>query len=236
MAEACREAGCALLGGETAEMPGMYHEGEYDVAGFIVGSVARDRMVLGKDIVPGDAVLALPSNGLHTNGYSLARKVFGVEGSHELMRERLSRHIPELGRSLGEALAETHRAYLREISPLLDLPERPIKGMAHITGGGLVDNIPRILPDGCAVALDTGAWEVPWIFRLIQSEGDIDPAEMARVFNMGLGMVMVAAPEHVELIEARIPEAMLVGEVVKAEDGEHAERVIFTRRGTGTEA
>jgi phosphoribosylformylglycinamidine cyclo-ligase len=219
MAEACKDAGCALLGGETAEMPGMYHEGEYDVAGFIVGSARRDRLVLGKDIVPGDIVLALPSNGLHTNGYSLARKVFGLEGGHEQIRERLERYEPSLGETLGETLTRPHRSYLPEISPLLDLPGLPVKGMAHITGGGLVDNIPRILPEGTAIELDTNAWEVPAIFRLIQSDGRIPAAEMARVFNMGLGMILVVAPENVRMVEEMTPGIMRMGTVVEQENG-----------------
>jgi phosphoribosylformylglycinamidine cyclo-ligase len=230
MAEACRKSGCALLGGETAEMPGIYHDGEYDVAGFVVGTVARDRLVLGENIVPGDVVLALPSNGLHTNGYSLARKVLGLQGSHAEMRERLNRYEPTLGRTLGEALVEPHRSYLREISPLLDLPGRPIKGMAHITGGGLLDNIPRILPEGCAVELDTDTWRVPPIFRLIQEEGQIPATEMARVFNMGIGMVLVVAPENAGLVKEKTPGILQVGRVIERDN--HA-RVQF--RGSGLE-
>lgn len=227
MAEACGKAGCALLGGETAEMPGMYHEGEYDVAGFIVGAVSRDRLLLGETIEPGDVALALPSNGLHTNGYTLARKVLGLEGSHEEMREKLSRYEPSLGRTLGEALIAPHRSYLPEIAPLLDLPERPVKGMAHITGGGLVDNIPRILPTGCAVEIDTDTWQAPPLFKLIQSEGGIEPIEMARVFNMGIGMVVIVAPGQVETVMERVPEIMRVGRVI-AQEGDN--RVLFTGR------
>ncbi len=219
MAHACRDAGCALLGGETAEMPGMYHAGEYDLAGFIVGNVHKSRLVLGKNIVVGDVVLGLPSNGLHTNGYSLARKVFGLEGSHAEMRDRLDQYEPMLGSTLGETLTEPHRSYLPEIGPLLEMNDLPIKGMAHITGGGLIDNIPRILPEGCAVELDMGAWEVPAIFSLIQQQGHISPAEMARVFNMGLGMIIVAAPEKVELIKASVPGIMNVGRVIEHKDG-----------------
>jgi phosphoribosylformylglycinamidine cyclo-ligase len=230
MAEACRMSGCALLGGETAEMPGIYHDGEYDVAGFVVGMVARDRLVLGENIVPGDIVLALPSSGLHTNGYSLARKVMGLDGSHAEMRERLNRYEPSLGRTLGEVLTEPHRSYLPEVLPLLDLPERPIKGMAHITGGGLVDNIPRILPEGCAVELDTAAWQVPPIFGLIQKEGRIPVTEMTRVFNMGIGMVLVVAPEHVETVEEKTPGILRVGRVIEQD---HGGRVQF--RGSGLE-
>ena len=219
MAEACREAECALLGGETAEMPGMYNDGEYDVAGFIVGGVERDRLVLGEGIAPGDIVLALPSNGLHTNGYSLARKVFALEGEQQEVRAKLERHEESLGRTLGEALTEPHRSYLREIGPLLDLPDCPVKGMAHITGGGLIENIPRILPEGCAVELYTDAWEVPPVFRLIEEKGGIDPAEMARVFNMGLGMVIVTSPEQASAAKYSAPEAIEVGRVIGYKDG-----------------
>jgi phosphoribosylformylglycinamidine cyclo-ligase len=233
MAEACQAAGCALLGGETAEMPGMYHTGEYDVAGFIVGTVARDRLVLGNTITPGDIVLALPSNGLHTNGYSLARKVFGLDGEAGEVQERLNRHEPELGRSLGEALTEPHRSYLPEIGPLLDLPERPVKGMAHITGGGLVDNIPRILPEGCAAQLYTDSWQVTSIFRMIQREGGIAASEMARVFNMGLGMIVVVAPEHVEMVQEKTPGILRVGAIIEQGDGS---RVQFEGSGLEVEA
>jgi phosphoribosylformylglycinamidine cyclo-ligase len=231
MAEACRAAGCALLGGETAEMPGVYRVGEYDVAGFIVGTVQRDRMVLGEGIVPGDVALALPSNGLHTNGYSLARKVFGLDDNdRDAALARLERYEPRLDRTLGEALVASHTSYLAAIAPLLDLAERPVKGMAHITGGGLVENIPRVLPDGCAVELDAAAWEAPPIFGLIQSEGGIEPYEMARVFNMGLGMVLFASPEGADLIQARMPKALRVGRVVEQEENE---RVIIRSRESG---
>jgi phosphoribosylformylglycinamidine cyclo-ligase len=228
MAEACLAAGCALLGGETAEMPGMYHEGEYDVAGFIVGTVRRDRMVIGDRIRPGDVALALPSSGLHTNGYSLARKVFGLTSSTEQARERLSRYEPELGRTLGDALTEPHRSYLPDVAPLLDLPEQHLKGIAHITGGGLLDNIPRILPEGCAVELDRAAWDVPPLFRLIEREGGIDPAEMARVFNMGIGMVVVAAPEDADAVLARTPEMFRAGRIIEADTS--GDRVVFAGR------
>lgn len=219
ISEACRAAGCALLGGETAEMPGIYRAGEYDVAGFIVGTVSRDRLVMGKEIAPGDVVMALPSSGLHTNGYSLVRKVFALDDEdRDAALDRLNRYESSLGCTLGDALIVPHRSYLAEIMPLLDMPEHPIKGMAHITGGGLVDNIPRVLPDECAVKLDTEAWEVPPIFRIIQSEGKITPFEMARVFNMGLGMVLITAPEHAELIRARLPQALQVGQVIERKE------------------
>jgi phosphoribosylformylglycinamidine cyclo-ligase len=226
MAEACREGGCALLGGETAEMPGMYNPGEYDVAGFVVGAVARDRLVLGEGIVPGDVAMALPSNGLHTNGYSLARKVFGlVDGDNAAARDRLERYEPELGYTLGEALTRPHTSYLSQIAPLLDRAERPIKGIAHITGGGLLDNIPRVLPEGCALDLYTGSWQAPPIFGMIERTGAIRPEEMARVFNMGLGMVLFVSLEHLDLVRESAPEAIEVGRVVKRDGGEQVQLV-----------
>lgn len=224
MAEACQAAGCALLGGETAEMPGMYQDGEYDVAGFIVGGVRRDRLILGKTIEPGDVVLAFPSNGLHTNGYSLARKVLGLDGELAEASRQLNAYESVLGCTLGEALTRPHRSYLAEIVPLLEMERQPIKGMAHITGGGLLDNIPRVLPEGCAVRLDTTTWSVPPIFQLIQERGGIKSGEMARVFNMGLGMVVIVAPGHVGGVKSRVPEMMEVGKVVRQEGDE---RVIF---------
>lgn len=227
MAEACKAAGCALLGGETAEMPGMYKPGEYDVAGFIVGTVRRDRLTLGADIETGDVVLALPSNGLHTNGYSLARKALGLDDDMEQARNRLNSYNVEIGGTLGEALTRPHTSYLAAITPLLDLVERPIKGMAHITGGGLVENIPRVLPEGCAVELDTAAWQVPPIFDLIQKAGSISSGEMARVFNMGIGIVIVVASMNVKLVENRLPGAIRVGRVVEKSG---SERVIIRAR------
>jgi len=215
MAQACKDAGCALIGGETAELPGIYRPGEFDVAGFIVGTSPRDRLILGKGIEPGDLVMALPSSGLHTNGYSLARNVLGISDEDpEGSLERLKRFEPELGRTLGEALVEPHRSYLREIGPLLDLPQVPVKGMAHITGGGLLDNIPRVLPETCAVEIYTDSWHQPPLFRLIQERGGVSDEEMARVFNLGLGMVLIVAPDSRSTIESRIPEAMVVGRVV----------------------
>ncbi|MGA7730100.1 MAG: phosphoribosylformylglycinamidine cyclo-ligase [Chloroflexia bacterium] len=224
MAEACRASGCALVGGETAELPGIYAHGQFDVVGFIVGTVARDRLVLGDRIAPGDAVLALPSSGLHTNGYSLARKVLGLDTDERTAHERLIRYLPALGRTLGEALTEPHRPYLPELDPLLDLPQRPIKGMAHITGGGLLDNIPRILPANSAVQLDTRTWEVPPLFRLIQSEGNLPDNEMRRVFNMGLGMILIVSHDQVPSLTARTPGLIEVGQVIEQQTND---RVLF---------
>ncbi|MGB7925814.1 MAG: phosphoribosylformylglycinamidine cyclo-ligase [Pyrinomonadaceae bacterium] len=191
----CRENGCALLGGETAEMPGFYVEGEYDVAGFIVGIVDRDHVIDGRRITPGDVVLALPSAGLHTNGYSLARKLFFEVAGYDAQT-----HLDALGLTVGEALLLPHLSYLHALEGLLDTGS--IKGLAHITGGGLTDNIPRILPDGTNVRLARGAWPVLPIFTLMQEIGNIPDAEMHRAFNMGVGLVIICAPQDAESIHA----------------------------------
>jgi len=188
IARGCRENATALLGGETAEMPDFYAAGEYDVAGTIVGVVDREKILDGSRIRSGDVVLGLPSSGLHTNGYTLARRVF-----FETMRRGVGDRPRELdGRSVGEALLAPHLSYLRPLEPLLarDL----ISGMAHITGGGFYDNIPRVLPEGVEVLLKAGSWPVPPLFELIAQEGDVSFEEMHRVFNMGIGMVVFAAP------------------------------------------
>jgi phosphoribosylformylglycinamidine cyclo-ligase len=186
MAQACRENGCALLGGETAEMPGFYAEGEYDVAGFIVGLVDRARVIDGRSIVRGDALIALPSSGLHTNGYSLARRiVFDVLGM------RVDDPVPELGETIGAALMRPHRSYLRVVEPLLGMGV--VKGMAHITGGGITENLPRVLPDGLGFEIDHGSWTVPPLFAWLQRSGGLDEAEAFRALNMGVGLVLVVA-------------------------------------------
>jgi phosphoribosylformylglycinamidine cyclo-ligase len=187
MSRACVENGCALLGGETAEMPGFYASGEYDVAGFIVGIVSRSRIVNGENIVAGDVLIGLPSSGLHTNGYSLARRI-----AFDTLGLRVDSLVPELGTTVGEALIRTHRSYLRVISPLLERGR--IKGMAHITGGGLTENVPRMLPPGRGFSLDRNSWAVPPLFRWLQKAGDLDEAEMFRAFNMGVGLVLACAP------------------------------------------
>ena len=215
VAESCRSAGCALLGGETADLPDVYGPGDFDLVGFIVGVVERDAILPRKDgasIRAGDALLGLPSSGLHTNGYSLARKVLGVGlgGDAREERARLERHYPELGATLGDALLAVHRCYYNEIKPVLGR----LKGIAHITGGGLPGNLPRILPDGLAGRLHEGAWPVPPIFRLIQESGNVTEDEMHKTFNMGLGMVLVCDPSDVEAVRAQVDEAMVVGEVV----------------------
>jgi phosphoribosylformylglycinamidine cyclo-ligase len=189
VARACRENGCALIGGETAEMPGFYADGEYDIAGFIVGVVERARLVDGRAIVPGDVLIGLPSTGLHTNGYSLARRV-----CFEIARMTPDTHVPELGTTVGAALLATHRSYLGVVRPLLE--RGLVKGLAHITGGGITENLPRTLPEGCAAEVDLGSWSVPPIFRLLQQRGGIARDEMLRAFNMGVGMIVVCAPQQ----------------------------------------
>jgi phosphoribosylformylglycinamidine cyclo-ligase len=186
VANGCRENGCVLLGGETAEMPGFYGEGEYDIAGFIVGVVDRAKIIDGKRIEPGDVLLALPSAGLHTNGYSLARKLF-----FEIAGYEVNTHLPELGMTAGEALLLPHLSYLRPLEGLLD--RGVIKGLAHITGGGLTDNIPRILPEGTAVRIEKGSWPVLPMFELFRRLGNVADSEMYRTFNMGVGMVIVCS-------------------------------------------
>lgn len=197
IADGCRENGCVLLGGETAEMPGFYADGEYDVAGFIVGVVDRERVIDGKSIVAGDIVLALPSVGLHTNGYSLARKLFFEIAGHEA-----DTYLEELGSTIGAALLQPHVSYLRHLEGLLD--SGAIKGLAHITGGGLTDNIPRILPPGVAVEINRGSWPVLPVFDLMQRIGNIEDGEMFRAFNMGVGMVIICDSSEVPAIESHL--------------------------------
>lgn len=204
-AAACQAAGCALLGGETAEMPGVYAAGEFDLVGTIVGVVDRKNIIDGTSIQPGDAVIGLASSGLHTNGFSLARRVF--EGWD------LRAELPELGRPLGDALLAPHRCYLAEIQRLRQAGI-DVKGLAHITGGGLVDNPPRILPPGTAIHLERGRWPIPPLFQLIQRAGQIDDAEMAHVFNLGLGMLVVTPADQAAMALAALGEGCLVGEVV----------------------
>ncbi len=186
VARGCRENGCALIGGETAEMPGFYADGEYDIAGFIVGVVEKSSVIDGRTIVPGDVLIGLPSAGLHTNGYSLARHVlFDVAGW------KADTFVPELQSTVGDALLAPHRSYLQAVRPLL--ARGSIKGLAHITGGGITENLPRILPEGCAAEIDLRAWNVPAIFRLLQQRGGIATDEMLRAFNMGIGLIVACA-------------------------------------------
>jgi phosphoribosylformylglycinamidine cyclo-ligase len=196
---ACRFAGCALIGGETAQMPGMYRKGEYDLAGCIVGVVDRARIIDGSNIRPGDAILGVASNGLHTNGYSLARKIL-----FEKMRLKIGSRLPGSNVTVGEELLRVHKNY----QPLLaKVPAGILKGSAHITGGGLIDNLPRILPKSCDAVIDTKSWEAPPIFQILQRNGDVDPAEMYQVFNMGIGMVAIVSegdvPRTMSILKAK---------------------------------
>lgn len=215
VAEACKEAGCALIGGETADMPDVYAPGDLDFVGFVVGAVEQSAIIDGSTIEEGDALLALPSDGLHTNGYSLVRRVFGVGIDEDagVERERLEQPEQELGMTLGDALLTPHRSYVAEVASVRAL----IKGITHITGGGLIENVPRMLPEGLGASIDSSAWERPPLFALIQREGNIAEQEMYRTFNMGLGLVVAVAPADVDAVRAKLPEAIVVGEVVRAE-------------------
>lgn len=205
LAQGCREAGCALIGGETAEMPGLYAPGEYDLAGCIVGLVERSQIVDGSDVTPGDIVIGLASDGLHTNGYSLARHALLDEA-----RMDLNAPVAELnGATLADALLWPHRCYAPAVLPLLAEAGRKItvKAMAHITGGGFVDNIPRVLPPNIGVEIDRAAWTIPPLFRLIQDKGGVSEMEMFRVFNMGIGFVLIVAPQSAAEALARLNNA-----------------------------
>jgi len=212
VARGCRENGCALIGGETAEMPGFYADGEYDIAGFIVGVVDRAKVIDGKRIVPGDVLVALPSAGLHTNGYSLARRVFFDAAGWDP-----DTFVPELGLTVADALLAPHRSYLRVVRPMID--RGLVKGLAHITGGGITENLPRMLPDGCAAEVDLQAWSMPAIFRVLQARGAIARDEMFRAFNMGVGLVIACAPRDAQRVinmakVAGEPDAFRLGFVV----------------------
>lgn len=206
MAQACQAAGCALLGGETAEMPGVYESGEVDVVGTVVGVVDRADLLDGSRIAAGDLIYALPSTGLHTNGYSLARRV--------LADADWNAHHEVLGTSIGAALLAVHRCYLPDVGHLRS-EGVTIKGLAHITGGGVIDNLPRILPDGVGATIQHGSWTVPPIFELIQALGQISTDELYRVFNMGLGMLLVIAPDDADRVEQTLADAKRVGHIIR---------------------
>ncbi len=212
VARGCRENGCALLGGETAEMPDMYAPGEYDLAGTIVGVVEEDRVLDGRAIRPGDAIVALASNGLHTNGYSLARRIV-----FDRMGLSPDDPFPDEEGSVADVLLRVHRSYLRALTPQLER----VNGLAHITGGGLTDNVPRILPAGTAARIRTDSWEVPPVFRVLQREGGVERAEMFRAFNMGVGMVAVVAADVADAIAGALnaagQTAWIAGEIVPGE-------------------
>lgn len=212
IARACRANTCALLGGETAEMPGFYADREYDLAGFIVGLVERQRVLTGDRIRVGDALIGLPSSGLHTNGYSLARRIAFdtlMLGTHD--------HIPELGCGIGDALLRPHRSYLNPLLPLVDAGL--VNGMAHITGGGLTDNVPRVLPEGTSARIDRSSWDVPALFTWLVRKGDVPDVDAWRTFNMGIGMVLAVPAQQVHHVLERLAEAgesegRVIGEVV----------------------
>ena len=215
VARACKENGCALIGGETAEMPGFYADGEYDIAGFIVGVVEKAKVIDGRAIVPGDVLIAVPSAGLHTNGYSLARRVF-----FETAGWKPDTLVRELGTTIGEALLAPHRSYLGLVRPLLE--REWVKGLAHITGGGLTENLPRTLPEGCAAEIDLKSWTIPPLFQLLQQHGGITRDEMFRAFNMGVGLVIACPSRDAErvinmLMRGGEPNAFRLGFVVAGE-------------------
>ncbi|MBL8798249.1 MAG: phosphoribosylformylglycinamidine cyclo-ligase [Planctomycetia bacterium] len=221
ISDGCMEAECCLVGGETAILPDFYQPGEYDLAGFCVGVVEREHMITGRGIQPGDVVLGLASTGLHSNGYSLVRKaVFDVA------QLKIDDYVPELGCTVGEELLEPTRIYVRPILNVLrhyPVKRRVIRGLAHITGGGLVDNVPRVLPAGCRVFVRRGSWPVPPVFRWLQKLGNIAQEEMDRVYNMGIGFVVIVSPYFAEsvqrqLIDSRVP-THVIGEVRAGEPG-----------------
>ncbi len=219
IAQGCEYAGCALIGGETAEMPGMYPEGEYDLAGFAVGVVEKSKIITGRNIVPGDVVLGLPSSGCHSNGYSLVRKI--------LARAKPDMNAPFDGegtqtRTLADVVMAPTRIYVK---PMLALMAAiPVKGMAHITGGGLTENIPRVLPETVKAVVDQSNWQRPKLFQWLQTEGDVAESEMHRVFNCGIGMAVIVAAEHVQqalhLLHAAGEKAVEIGRIEARNDGE----------------
>jgi phosphoribosylformylglycinamidine cyclo-ligase len=217
MASACRENGCALLGGETAEMPGFYAEGEYDLAGFIVGIVDRARVIDGSRLVPGDVLIGIPSTGLHTNGYSLARQIV-----FETLGLSFDSLVPELGVTIGDALMAIHRSYLSTLLPVVG--RQLVKGMAHITGGGITDNLPRILPEGRLAVIQRHAWQTPPLFQFLADAGNVSDEEMLRAFNMGIGMIVAVDERDASTVLDLIREhggagAVAIGRIADGERG-----------------
>jgi phosphoribosylformylglycinamidine cyclo-ligase len=209
MARACRENQCALLGGETAEMPGFYADGEYDIAGFIVGVVERARLITGSNIVSGDVLIGVSSTGLHTNGYSLARRI-----AFDHLKLTVDSFVPELGRTIGDALLEPHRSYLSVVRPLL--ATGLIKGMAHITGGGITENLPRILPEGTAARIRTSSWTAPRLFSWLQESGRVPVSDMMRTFNMGVGLIVATTADKVAEVKNALG-GFVIGDIVTGE-------------------
>ncbi|MGA9798642.1 MAG: phosphoribosylformylglycinamidine cyclo-ligase [Terriglobales bacterium] len=214
LAEACKHNGCALIGGETAEMPGFYPDGEYDLAGFIVGAVERERIITGKTVEVGDVILGLASNGLHTNGYALARKLLFEVGKYTL-----DSYVNELKGKVGNELLRTHKSYWPAIKRLVD--GECVSAMAHITGGGITENLPRVLPRGVAAVIEMGSWQVPPIFEHLQQLGNVPQDEMLRTFNMGLGMLLVVPSKKFKkaqtVLERAGEKAFTVGRIVKGD-------------------
>lgn len=213
IAAGCRQNGCALLGGETAEMPGFYADGQYDLAGFVVGLVDRARIIDGRSIVAGDVLVGLPSSGLHTNGYSLARRIL-----FDRLGLRVDSVVEALDCTVGEELLRTHRSYQSAVRPVIETGR--VKGIAHVTGGGLTDNVPRILPDGCAATIDPERWEVPPIFDLLRERGDVPVADMYRTFNMGIGLVVVCGRDDAHRVLTKLITCGEIGAAIIGEVGE----------------
>ena len=212
IADGCLQAGCALIGGETAEMPGMYAAGDYDLAGFCVGAVDRDKVLTGGEIEPGDIILGLASSGVHSNGFSLVRRIIEQQGW------QLDQSFPSLGTLLGAALLEPTKIYVRSLLPIVK--ERQINGLAHITGGGLLENIPRVLPDNCHAIIDVGRWELPPLFALLQQGGNIAAEEMTRTFNCGIGMAVIVRPAEADRVSNALTDAgERVLEIGRIEEG-----------------
>jgi phosphoribosylformylglycinamidine cyclo-ligase len=217
IARGCQMAGCALIGGETAELPGLYREGEYDLAGFAVGVVERKKMIDGSAVEAGDQLIGLASSGLHSNGYSLARKVF-----FERMKLRPTSRIRGLKRTLGEELLVPTRIYVKTLLDLI--PDFPIRGIAHITGGGFTDNLPRVFPRGCKAVIQKGSWDIPPIFGVLQEMGDIEEKEMFRTFNNGIGLVLVVPAKGFDKVLDRLitlkEKPFWIGEIARAKGNE----------------
>ncbi len=221
---ACKQNGCALIGGETAEMPGMYRKGEYDLAGFIVGAAERSKLLEPAMVEPGDALIGLPSTGLHTNGYSLARKLLFETAGYSVAKK-----LPQLGRTVGEELLQIHRSYLKPLRALHD--GGLLHGAAHVTGGGITDNLPRILPPGVEARVQLDSWKPAPVFELLCEIGAVDPLEMLRTFNMGIGMIFVApggrVPAAMKKLERLGEEPVLMGEVAKQSRAKAKPKVVY---------
>ena len=221
--QGCKEAGCALIGGEIAEMPSFYKEGEYDLAGFVVGVVDHDKIIDGSDVKIGDKIVGIASSGLHSNGYSLVRKIVFEE-----LKLDINDHIEEFGRKLGEELLEPTKIYVKPVLKIAS--DFHLHGISHITGGGLVENIPRILPSGCQAVIHKGCWDIPPVFTFIQEKGDVSTTEMLRTFNNGIGMVLIVPHEEADdimhMLHSMDLQSYAIGEVAKLKKGEGAVKLI----------